>query len=137
MRDDELDEEVRADFEMEIEDRMRAGMSREKALQRARRDVGSVEALKEKVRDVRIGVSVDNFLRDLRYAARTMRKSPVFVLFVVLTLGLGIGANTTVFTVINTLILNPLPVPESSGLTAVGVARSLRHKRPWLRHQRD
>src|SRR6266436_9278144 len=57
---------------------------------------------------------------DLRYTARTMRKSPLFVVFVVLTLGLGIGANTTVFTVINTLILNPLPVPDSSGLAAVG-----------------
>src|SRR5256885_8772734 len=51
-----------------------------------------------------------------RYAFRTMRKSPLFVLFVVLTLALGIGANTTVFTVINTLILNPLPVQDSSGL---------------------
>ncbi len=63
---------------------------------------------------------VDVLWRDLRYAVRIMRKSPLFVLFVVLTLGLGIGANTTVFTVINTLILNPLPVPDSSRLAAVG-----------------
>jgi hypothetical protein len=62
--------------------------------------------------------------RDLRYALRIMRKSPVFVLFVVLTLGFGIGANTTVFTVINTLILNPLPVPDSSGLAAVGLMKA-------------
>jgi predicted permease len=53
-----------------------------------------------------------------------MRKSPTFVLVVVLTLALGIGANTTVFTVINTLILNPLPVPDSSGLAAVGMAKA-------------
>src|SRR5256885_5771259 len=59
-----------------------------------------------------------------RYAFRTMRKSPLFVLFVVLTLGLGIGANTTVFTVINTLLLNPLPVKDSSGLAAVAVAKT-------------
>jgi hypothetical protein len=53
-----------------------------------------------------------------------MRKSPTFVLFVVLTLALGIGANTTVFTVINTLILNPLPVPDSSSLAGIGLAKS-------------
>src|SRR4051812_31229837 len=74
------------------------------------------------------GLALGNFMevlwRDLRYAARTMRKSPLFVLFVVLTLGLGIGANTTVFTVINTLILNPLPVPDSSGLAALGLTKA-------------
>jgi hypothetical protein len=61
--------------------------------------------------------------RDLRFAVRTMRKSPLFVFSVVLILALGIGANTTVFTVINTLILNPLPVPDSSGLMGVGLAK--------------
>lgn len=64
----------------------------------------------------------DDLWRDVRYALRTMRKSPLFVLFVVLTLGLGIGANTTVFTVINTLILNPLPVEKVSELASVGTA---------------
>jgi predicted permease len=62
--------------------------------------------------------------RDVRYAFRTIRKSPTFVLFVVLTLALGIGANTTVFTVINTLILNPLPVPDSSSLAALSVGKT-------------
>src|SRR6185437_16704267 len=74
------------------------------------------------------GLGLSNFMealwRDLRYAGRMMRKSPLFVVFVVLTLGLGIGANTTVFTVINTLILNPLPVPDSSGLAAVGLMKA-------------
>ncbi|HXR76815.1 MAG TPA: ABC transporter permease [Bryobacteraceae bacterium] len=72
------------------------------------------------VGDVKQGHFAEDLWRDLRYAVRTMRKGPLFVLFVVLTLGLGIGANTTVFTVINTLILNPLPVPDSSGLAALG-----------------
>jgi putative ABC transport system permease protein len=70
----------------------------------------------------------DNFLedlwRDLRYAARTMGKSPMFVLFVVLTLGLGIGANTTVFSVINTLLLNPLPVRNSGELASVATGET-------------
>jgi predicted permease len=74
------------------------------------------------------GLGLGNFIevlwRDLRYAARMMRKSPLFVVFVVLTLGFGIGANTTVFTVINTLILNPLPVPGSSELAAVGLMKA-------------
>jgi predicted permease len=61
--------------------------------------------------------------RDLHYALRSMRKSPIFVVFVVLTLGLGIGANTTVFTLINTLILNPLPVEDPAALTVVGAAQ--------------
>jgi predicted permease len=74
--------------------------------------------------DARPGNLMDDLARDIRYAFRTMRKNPVFVLFVVLTLALGIGANTTVFTVINTLILNPLPIPDSSGLEAIGLART-------------
>jgi predicted permease len=74
--------------------------------------------------DARAENFLEDLWRDVRYAARTMRKSPLFVLFVVLTLALGIGANTTVFTVINTLILNPLPVPDSSRLAAVGVVKT-------------
>jgi predicted permease len=57
--------------------------------------------------------------RDIRYGVRSMRRSPLFVFFSVMTLALGIGANTTMFTVINTLLLKPLPVPDSSGLVAV------------------
>jgi predicted permease len=67
--------------------------------------------------------------KDLRFAGRTMRKNPFFVLFVVLTLGLGIGANTTVFTLINTLLINPLPVPSSSELTSVTTAEATRTAR--------
>ncbi len=72
--------------------------------------------------DVRSGNFVEDLWRDLLYTGRTMRKNPLFVLFVVLTLALGIGANTTVFTIINTLILNPLPVQKSSTLASVVMA---------------
>jgi predicted permease len=75
-------------------------------------------------RSFALGNFMEALWRDLRYAARSMRKAPLFVLFVVLTLGLGIGANTTVFTVINTLILNPLPVPDSAALAAVGLMKA-------------
>src|SRR5262249_59921116 len=63
-----------------------------------------------------------DLLSDLRYALRTMRKNPTFVVFVLITLALGIGANTTVFTVINTLILNPLPVRSTAELAAVAAS---------------
>jgi predicted permease len=71
--------------------------------------------------DATPGTYVDDLWRDLRYAGRTMRTNPLFVLFVVVTLGLGIGANTTVFTLIHTLILNPLPVHASGELAAVAI----------------
>jgi predicted permease len=74
--------------------------------------------------DANRGAPLEDLWRDLRYAARTMRNSPLFVLFVVVTLGLGIGANTTVFTLINTLIVNPLPVQNASELAAVATIES-------------
>jgi hypothetical protein len=70
-----------------------------------------------------------DFAQDLRFAGRTMRKNPVFVLFVMLTLGLGIGANTTVFTLINTVLLHPLPVPNSSELVSIGDSEEARTAR--------
>src|SRR5262249_45756446 len=89
---------------------LRAGVGRNRrmAKQSALPDIGTTR-----------GNLMEDLWRDLRYAVRTMRKSPVFVLFAVLMLALGIGANTTVFTVINTLILNPLPVRNSGELAAV------------------
>ncbi len=74
--------------------------------------------------DATAGNFLEDLWRDTRYAVRTMRNSPLFVLFVVLTLALGIGANTAVFTVINTLILNPLPVRNAAELTALAAADS-------------
>jgi putative ABC transport system permease protein len=74
--------------------------------------------------DARTSSLIGDLRRDLRYAARTLRSNPLFVIVVVLTLGLGIGANTTVFTVINTLMLNPMPVAAPSELVAVASVAS-------------
>jgi predicted permease len=76
------------------------------------------------VGDTRSGNVIDDLWRDLRHAGRAMRKNPVFVLFVVVTLALGIGANTTVFTIINTLVLNPLPVRDAGELGAVSATEA-------------
>jgi macrolide transport system ATP-binding/permease protein len=74
--------------------------------------------------DAKLGCLWEDLGRDLRYGARIMRTSPLFVLFVVLTLGVGIGANTTVFTLINTLILNPLPVRNASQLAGIAMGET-------------
>jgi predicted permease len=74
--------------------------------------------------DLRRGNPLEGIWRDLRYALRSMRKAPVFVIFVVLTLALGVGANTTVFTVLNTLILNPLPARNPGQLAGIAGAEA-------------
>ncbi len=125
---------------LHLEDRFRelcsGGASEKEAYQNAVSELDDVYPLTEglernermpkfdhvPVGDVGPGNFIEDFWRDLRYAIRTMRKSPIFVLFAVLTLALGIGANTTVFTVINTLILNPLPVRNMAELEAVAAA---------------
>ena len=118
------------EFSQHLEDRYReylsGGANEEEAYQRAVSELNDMYRLRAQLErdkvpagDARKGNLMEDLWRDLRYAVRSMRKSPMFVVFVVLTLALGIGANTTVFTVINTLILNPLPVADPSGLAAI------------------
>lgn len=101
-----------------LEDRFRellsTGVSEQEAYAQTTAELANLAPLR-----AASGHVFEDFWRDLRYAARTMRKNLPFVAFVVATLALGIGANTTVFSVINTLILNPLPVPHASGLLAL------------------
>jgi predicted permease len=115
----ELDEELRA-AEDALRDRYVAGGMREEAARRAARiDLGGIEPVRDAVRDVRVGVQLETLVSDARYALRGLRKAPAFTAAAVLSLALGIGANTAIFTFINALVLRPLPVQHASALVAV------------------
>jgi predicted permease len=116
----ELDEELRAHLELETEKHVAAGMSRSEAVRRARLALGGLEQVKEQCRDVRGTRWIDELARDLRYALRVLRRSPGFTTMAVVSLALGIGANTAIFTLIDAVMLRSLPVRSPDELVAVG-----------------
>ena len=115
----ELDEELRAYVESAVEQKMRAGMSREEAVREARVEMGSMEGLKEDVRDVGWEAALESFVQDVRYGMRMLRKNPAFSGIAVLALALGIGANTAMFSVIEAVVLRPLPYSNPNDLVRV------------------
>jgi predicted permease len=109
----ELNEELGFHFEHEVEKYRRAGMSEEEAVRRARLAFGGQEQVKEDCRDAR-GISfLETTIQDLRYSLRAMRRNPGFFALASLTLALGIGASTAVFSVVDTILLRPLPYPHA------------------------
>jgi predicted permease len=112
----ELDDELRAFLETAVEEKVRAGLGREEATRAARMELGSVTAVKDRVRDVGWESVLDNVGQDLRHAIRSLRKSPGFAAVAIVTLALGIGANTGIFALIEVLLLRSLPVRDPQEL---------------------
>jgi predicted permease len=115
-QEQELDAELQAFLDMAIEDKVRTGISRDAAERAARMELGSAAAVKDGVRDAGWENVLETTGHDLLYAARTLRRSPGFTAVAVASIALGIGANTAIFSLINTLMLRSLPVSQPEQL---------------------
>ena len=123
--DDDLSEELRIHIEEKIEQLMRLeSLSREEARQAALRAFGNVTLLQQRSREVWQWSWLESILADLKFIFRRLRKAPGFALTVLLTLAIGIGANTAVFTVVNSVLFKPLPYPDSDRIVSALAERA-------------
>src|SRR5690349_12911694 len=122
-RESEMAAEMEAHIDMQTEDNIRLGMSCDEARQAARLKFGAIESMKELYRDQRGLPQLETLAQDVRFAVRALAKRPSFVVVAILSLGVGIGVNATVFTWFKAVYLNPLPgVREARKLITISAA---------------
>ncbi|MFI5231372.1 MAG: ADOP family duplicated permease [Gemmatimonadales bacterium] len=117
--DREMSDEIRLHLALEAEELIRTGLPHDEAVRRAHVAFGGVERHKEETRDARGVRRIEDAARDITYILRSLRRAPAFAVAVVLSLALGIGANSTMFTIINAVLLRPLPYPHAGELLGV------------------
>ena len=119
-RNAEIEEELRSFFAASVENKLQRGVSRENAEREARAEIGSCEMVRHNVWSAGWESAVDSFVRELRVTARQLRKSPGFAVTAILTLGFGIGATTAIFSIVEGVLLRPLPFADPGRLVVLG-----------------
>src|SRR4051812_41146782 len=118
--EEEMDDEIRFHLEMATKRNIASGMTEREARRQALITFGGIETMKEEGREAQRSRWIENIAMDLRFAVRSLAKSPAFTTAALLTVAIGIAANVSVFSVVNAVLLRPLPFPQPNDVRYVG-----------------